>query len=376
MKITYIVNSRIPTEKAHGYQICKMCEEFVNSSAEIELIYPTRKNTIEESLFEYYGLNKIFSVKKIKFFDFISREKYFFRQGQILQSIFFALRLFFLKIDRQSIIYTRDSEIAWIFKRRGYKVFYEAHSWPNSKERLYYYFLKDVDGIICNSRGTLERHKKSGLKELMVASNGVDLNEFESKKSREELRTELALPMEKKIVMYVGHLYGWKGVDTIIKAAELMKCDEDILFVMIGGVDEDILTYRNILKNKKIRNVLLLGRKKKHTIPRYLKSADILLLPNSAISTESIEYTSPLKMFEYMASGVPIVASSLPALREVLNDGNSVLVKPDDAEDISQEIKELLGAEEKGIEIAKQAVIDVQEYSWRKRAEKIIKYID
>ena len=68
MKLSYIVNLRIPTEKAHGYQICKMCEEFAGLGIDVELITPTRKNSIEVDLFEYYGLRGRFKEGKIRFF--------------------------------------------------------------------------------------------------------------------------------------------------------------------------------------------------------------------------------------------------------------------------------------------------------------------
>jgi glycosyltransferase involved in cell wall biosynthesis len=376
MKIAYIVNARIPTEKAHGYQICKMCEEFASSGVGVQLFFPTRKNFIREDLFEYYSVEKNFSVNKIKLFDFIKWERFFFRKGQILQSLFFLLKLLFLRIDGDDVVYTRDSEIAWLFKKKGYKVFFEAHYWPASKNGLYHYFLKDIDGIICNSRGTLERHKKSGLKRLMVASNGVDLDEFKIDKTREELREELDLPLDKKIIMYVGHLYGWKGVDTVVRVAELMKDDSGTIFVLIGGTDEDILKYEKIFKDKKLSNIKLLGRKKKNIVPKFLKSADILLLPNTPVSVESVKYTSPIKMFEYMASGVPIIASDLPSIREVLNDENAVLVEPDSASEITGQIKMLLENEQGYERIKIKSLKDVVEYSWSKRSRNIIYYFE
>jgi glycosyltransferase involved in cell wall biosynthesis len=375
MKISYIVNARIPTEKAHGYQICKMCEEFSAAGIDVELFFPTRKNFIKEDLFEYYRVKKNFSVNKIKIFDFIKWERFFLKKGQALQSLFFLLRLLFLKIDKDSVVYTRDSEIAWLFNKRGYKVYFEAHSWPNSKNKLYYYFLKDIDGIICNSRGTLERHKKSGLERLMVASNGVDLKEFEIDKSKIELRKELNLPLDKKIVMYVGHLYGWKGIDTIVESAKLMREDDSVVFTLIGGTNEDIAKYKKIFKDKRLNNILLLGRKKKKDIPKYLKSADILLLPNSPISTESIEYTSPIKMFEYMASGVPIIASDLPSIREVLNKDNSILVKADSASEMIGAIEYLLNNDVKRRGIEGKSLEDVRMYSWVNRVNKILKFL-
>ena len=85
-------------------------------------------------------------------------------------------------------------------------------------------------------------------------------------------------------------------------------------------------------------NILILGRKPKNEVPYYLKSADILLLPNIPINKESIEYTSPIKMFEYMASQRLIIASRLPSIEEILNSKNAVFFKAGDAQDLAQAI--------------------------------------
>ena len=59
MKILYIANARIPTEKAHGFQICKMCEQLSLQGAEVELIVPKRKNKITQDVFQYYDLKYV-----------------------------------------------------------------------------------------------------------------------------------------------------------------------------------------------------------------------------------------------------------------------------------------------------------------------------
>ena len=99
-----------------------------------------------------------------------------------------------------------------------------------------------------------------------------------------------------------------------------------------GGVPNMILI-NSEKKAKGSENILVLGHKPHKTMPVFLKAADVLVLPNSAKEEISRSYTSPLKLFEYMASGRPIVASDLPSIREVLNENNSLLVSPDSSED-------------------------------------------
>jgi glycosyltransferase involved in cell wall biosynthesis len=102
-----------------------------------------------------------------------------------------------------------------------------------------------------------------------------------------------------------------------------------------------------------------------------LADMDVLVLPNTATHI-SARYTSPLKLFEYMAAGRPIVASDLPALREVLTDGeNALLVEPGNAAQLADAIGRLLHDPELAQRLAAAAWRDVQAYSWDRRAERL-----
>ena len=375
MKIIYIANARIPTEKAHGYQICKMCEEFSSAEAEIELCVPTRENPIKEDAFKYYGLKQNFKIKYIKSFDFIKYDKLLFKKSFYLQSLLFFLKLAFKKIDKNAIIYTRNPELVSFFCYNNFVVF-DAHNWPETKIGLYKFFLKKVDKIICNSRGTEKKYNEHGFSNTLLAPNGVDLSEFQEKADVSKLRKKLFLPQDKKIIMYIGHLYKWKGIDSIVGAAELASEEKDVLFVVVGGTEKDVNRYDKIIKNKKLKNIIFLGHKNKNYISKFLQAADALLLPNVPISNESSEYTSPIKMFEYMASGRPIIASDLPSIREILNDKNCIFFQAGDFYDLSDKINYVLNNKEEARVKAGQANRDVLKYSWDKRAEKILKFIE
>lgn len=88
------------------------------------------------------------------------------------------------------------------------------------------------------------------------------------------------------------------------------------------------------------------------------------------------EFTSPLKMFEYMASGRVIISSDMPVLREILNENNSFLLPCDDVESWIQIIKNIENNIELARKIAKSAKEDVQNYTWTKRAKRIIEAIN
>src|SRR3989338_10823765 len=70
MRLLYISNQRLPSEKSYGIQIAKMCEAFARACVEVTLLIPSRDNPIQETIFDYYGINKNFTVKKVSAPDF------------------------------------------------------------------------------------------------------------------------------------------------------------------------------------------------------------------------------------------------------------------------------------------------------------------
>jgi glycosyltransferase involved in cell wall biosynthesis len=106
-------------------------------------------------------------------------------------------------------------------------------------------------------------------------------------------------------------------------------------------------------------------------VAELLMQADVLALPNPA-SAISTRYTSPLKLFEYMATGRPIVSSDLPSIREVLRDGvNALLVPPGDPVALAAAIERLFNDHILATRLGRAALDEVPNYSWDRRAERL-----
>jgi glycosyltransferase involved in cell wall biosynthesis len=107
------------------------------------------------------------------------------------------------------------------------------------------------------------------------------------------------------------------------------------------------------------------------SVARELRRADILALPNPPTGISGA-YTSPLKLFEYLAAGRPIVASDLPAIREVLQDeGPAVLVAPGDAQALAAAITRIAADPVFGQRLARAAYAAAGDYTWERRAERL-----
>lgn len=375
MKIVYIVNARIPTEKAHGYQIAKMCSELRGRGADVTLYVPDRTNPIGQDLFDYYSLPRTFSVVKVPCTDFIRYASILGRFAFFFQTRAFMKALSRLEIPRDTVIYTRDRLIASRYAHAGYRTFYDAHNFPEKRGESFVRSLRGVAGIVCNSEGTAQEFISREFKNVLVAHNAVDLTDFDIREDKASLRKRLGLPFDMKLVTYVGHLYTWKGVDVLIEAAQVSLGYKDTLFVIVGGTDADIEKYRRIVETRGLSNVRLLGHKPKRDIPAYLRASDVLVIPNVPISKESSEYTSPIKLFEYMASGVPIVASDLPSMRAIVSDHEVSFVPPNDSGALSKAIQETIRAHVEAEVRASLARALVERFSWSARAEAILNFL-
>jgi hypothetical protein len=75
MKIVYVANARLPTERAHGLQIMQMCDAFARAGHEVALVVPDRQNPITATPWEYYGLEPCFMIVRVPIFDFIPYDR-------------------------------------------------------------------------------------------------------------------------------------------------------------------------------------------------------------------------------------------------------------------------------------------------------------
>lgn len=379
-KLLYIANLRLPTEKAYGVQIAKMCEAFA-SQVEVKLIYPNRINAIRENIFSYYSVKNIFNIKKLPAKDF-----YF--PGQ-LDKIAVAIKNYLsakaligeaLK-ENADVYYTRDELAAYLLSKKKNNVIFECHRFSNKRKIFYSHFKKVNLKIVAISEGLKEDLVKFGIKDsnILVARDGVDLEEFKVSINKEEARKRFFHQNYeyKKIAVYIGHLYPWKGANVLIETADhLRKINENYLICIFGGTDKDIKEFKLNLSPSLAPFLHLKGMIPHREIATVLKAADSAILIGEESDLVSAKYTSPLKMFEYMASGCPIVAQDLPSFREVLSDENSFLVEPGNAKALADKIAWVF--DEKNEETAKnkaaKAFEDVQEYTWQKRAEKILNF--
>lgn len=366
MKIIYLANIRLPTEKAHGIQIMKACEAFAKSGHAIELVVPNRWTPIAESQFAYYSIKKQFPVRRIFTLDWV-RWGYV---GFLMQTLSFAISAArYVRSVRCDVVYGRDEmvlAVALLFGARN--VVWESHdgSW-NAFAR---FVARRAAALIVVSRGGKEVYEKRGVPadKIFAAPNGVDLDDFSRVESREVSRERLGLSQDARIVLYAGRLDGWKGSAVLLDAAAYLP--PGVLVVVVGGEERQV---REL--SEKYTRVRFLGYHPYRELPNNLAAADVLVLPNTDESEISKTFTSPLKLLAYMASGKPIVASDLPSIREIVDEHSAFLVRPDDARALAQGIVQVLNDAERARALGERAQELVRQHDWSTRAERIAEHL-
>jgi glycosyltransferase involved in cell wall biosynthesis len=372
MNIKYITDVRIPTSRAAGYAVMKMCEGFSAAGVNVELIIPNKKDSdFLGDPFEYYKINKKFKINRMYSTDLLSSSWLFGKIFYLIDLITFLLAVKFLsRISKRDLIYTRDYFIPLIFSKKRL-VFLELHDIPKSTI-LFKFAVKNATKVFVLTRYIKEALVSLGVEgsNIYIVPSGVDIKNFDISIDKETARKKLDLPKNDKIIIYTGHLYKWKGVHTLANTAKILK---DYLFIFVGGVKPEITEFRK--RYEKLTNVLVIPYQDRSVVSLYLKSADVLVIPNSANEKISTSYTSPLKLFEYMASSRPIVASDLPSLREVLNEKNCVFAGADNVDSFANAIKSILEDESLNRAIVSEARSNVERYDWNARAKEILNII-
>ncbi|MCA1559395.1 MAG: glycosyltransferase family 4 protein [Acidobacteria bacterium] len=386
MRILYFADIRFPLERANGIQTMETCHALAVRGHTVQLVVRPDTHAPARDPFAYYGLPAECRLV-------IERVPTAGRGG-------IAARIAYLAFaagrapgrGRADVVFTRDLGVASLMTRlpAGGRppLVYESHGYapevaaalpdliatarkPSAgklrrlagrEARVW----RVAEGYVTITRGLAdEMTRRFGERaRLAVVPDGVRIDSAWGA----DVNAEPGVP---PLVVYVGHLYAWKGVDILLQAIERLP---DVHGLIVGGLERepDLARLKSLAARLGIeKRVTFTGLVEPPRVPDLLRRATVLALPNtpSAISTQ---FTSPLKLFEYMAAGRPIVASNLPALSEMLEDGvNALLVAAGDPEALAAAIRRIVDDPALGRRLAAASLKGAPTYGWDKRAERI-----
>lgn len=372
MKIIYISDSLIPSQSANSIHVMKMCNALVELGYDTTLIGLKNQNE-NIDIHKYYGVSD-----KIKL-NLINQSKVRY----ISNIIYGRSTKKIVKSHKPDLIIGRSLAGFYFCSEIGIPYIFESHE-PvlNDEHKLNGNLFKElmikkilksknIQAFILISE---ELKKLYDLREyskinLIVAHDGADSYDLNAK-------ADLKGNNENLKIGYIGKFYRGRGIDIILKSAEFLPQFE---FHLLGGSNDDL---KKIFPNAEIpKNIFTYNFINPSVVYKYRNSMDILLAPyqndtNISAGINTTTYMSPLKIFEYMSSAKPIIASDFKVLREVLNAENSILVKPDDIDGWKNAILTLQNKEIRD-NLAAKALEDFnKKYTWKARVLNILSKVN
>lgn len=365
MKIIYITPSGIPSKQANTIQVMKMCEAFADHGHTVELLCPNSSTNDHTDPFEYYGVADNFEIHQLPWTPFKGYQ-------------FTVLAALTARRNGADIVYGRSIAGCYFASLLGLNVVYESHVPADNihpiTDRMFRRLIKNdnLAALVVISEALKEYYRSKYDVETRVhvapdaapQQNGTPIKEIQQADGQQ--------------VGYVGHLYEGKGIQMIVDLAREIP---DVTFHVVGGTDEDFRKWQARTEN--MSNIIFHGFVEPNRVPDYLASFDVAVAPyqnkvhGAGGSTDLSRWMSPLKIFEYMSAGKPIVCSDLSVLREVLTDGeNALLCPPDDVEAWSQALRRLRSDPELRERLSNNATRDFEQYySYEARAERVLESI-
>ena len=383
--ILYLADIRFPLERANGIQTIETCHALAERGHSVQLFVRPDTARPARDPFAFYGLDphpRLFVQRAMVFGPASAR-----RVAYLAQALTTAAR----DRGRIEIVMTRDLGAASLVLRLARwlrpPLAYESHGFAPvfaetrpeqlsegaaaSASKLRRLLAREervwrlAEGYVTITEGLLmELTNRFGARSaLMTIPDGTRL----AGDRRFSPPGQSATP----VVTYAGHLYPWKGVDVLLRALALLP---EVRGVIVGGhpAESDLVRLQTLAGTLGIADrVTFTGLVHRSDVAGLLGQADVLVMPHTATPV-SERYASPLKLFEYMAIGKPIVASDLTAVREVLRDGESAcLVRPGDPGSLASGIAKVLADRTLAERIARGAFEGASSYTWALRAERL-----
>ncbi len=371
MRIALISASRVPSRTANSIELMKVCQAFVDLGHDIHLWLPGPETKIVwAELKELYGIRDSFPISRLTSFRVFRR--YDFSLRAVLKA----------RAWDPSLFYVWPLQAAAIASSLGLPTALEVHDRPQGRlgPILFRRFLEGrgatrVLPITEAMREWLSDAYQVDLEPpfALVAPMGMDLAQYHNLPDPENAREKLGLN-KGFTAGYAGHLYAGRGIDMLM---DLAWRNPDVHFLWAGGEPEAVEFWHSRLQKAGLQNVKLFGFVPNERLPLVLAACDVLLMPyERKISVSSggdtAQFASPMKQFEYLASGRAILASDLPVFREVLNEGNAILLPPNDVAAWDQALNQLIADDSRRNSLAERARKDAAQYDWRDRARRLL----
>ena len=374
MSFLYISDSTIPSQRANSIQVMQMCDAFSRIAPDVTLFCRASKTTVED-VYSYYGVDARFRLRPVT----LPRIK-------IVDRLLYAYTVLsgIRKAREPRTIYSRELLVAGLAcllpSRSQNQVVLEVHSPPPSRFWKWWIGRIVASGRLSAlipisaalAREYVSIYPRLKADRVLVAHDGARAGRRTDAETI--LATNSGATSATARIGYVGSLRPGKGMELIQRIAQMMPGAE---FHIVGGDPDTVQWWKDQIN---VPNLTFHGFVEPSRAEAYIAQYDILLAPfqpSVLVGDGSLDigsWMSPLKIFEYMRMGKPIVASDLPVLREVLVHGrNALLADAADPDDWAKKISSVLDNANLRSALGINARTDfLAHHTWDRRAELIL----
>lgn len=383
-KLFYIHIASVQPSKSGGLntsllQVFSMCTAFATAGYKVTLAM--QKNEGFENNAEEFINNSFKSGINFEIKSWNQKSKNLFLNRFMVKRSIVQIA----KHNKPDMIFSRDSFILNALTKINVPLIYESHnSRLHTGHAILNNFLEkrllraaqspNFKCFFTISEALSKYWEQKGVpqRKLFAWHDGFQASLFEKHIDKNTAKLKLNLPIDKTIVTYAGGLYPNRDIENIVYLAKYFP---DVEFLVIGGPEKNRQYFQRVSQEKLVSNINFMGYVGHNLIPYYLYASDILLaLWSSKVST--INYCSPLKIFEYMAAGRTIVAHDFPTIREVLeNEKDSILCEPDNLDSLKSALGKALIEQNTSNygKVARDKAFKL--YSWDNRVAKLLEFM-
>jgi hypothetical protein len=378
-RLHYISPSLLPSRSANSVHVMHQCDGFARAGIDISLYAKraiTNADDLPEALRKNYGVN----VENWNLRTFQSD----FSRADTLRIALMALKPVLLA-PRGELVLSRNLYAALILASARKKMLFETHQLEYGARKIMQYWIMTRPWVrtvaISDSLvSCLEEHHAMRLRDPLVLHDAAPdgIQRLAPERRRQELAGLLKTTVDELaawnvICGYFGQLYAGRGIEIIESmAAARPAC----LFLVFGGSESDVAARCAIAPT----NLRFMGHVSHPESQSAQAAVDVLLMPYQRSVSIGIQghdtarWMSPMKMFEYLAAGVPIISSDLPVLREVLTNGrNALLVNAENADQWLAALDSLISNPDYANSMGELAHREYQtKHTWLRRAESLL----
>jgi glycosyltransferase involved in cell wall biosynthesis len=383
----FFINEELPQPEAHlvqstnaanaaanlGYStVLVYPEKGANANNPVNLLRPFQPIKTPTELIEYYNLHDKLKVAPLPMPWPIDHFSSKFTDSNTIASKYY---LPFHILPTTKLVHSRNWNFVKAAIKNGIPAIYEHHHHEDKpfepeivKNPLFQIAVTVVDTI-------RESMIKNGMPPEKVIKLHNGFNSLFMQRQPEkaaEWRKKLLRDAPQHLVVYAGALQQFKGIDVLIDVAQEMP---NVQFACAGGKPAEVEYYQQLVKEKQVHNIKFLGYVLHNELASLLQAADILAHPHC--SGKAATFTSPLKLFDYFASGTPIVATEIPSLVEFQKTHSiTAWCEPDNPIKFAENLKRVLETHPRKTNGYSDSINFAKQFSWENRAAKILSYVD